>query len=101
MATSKKPRKKSPSKVLPGAVKKKEATAKYRNMTPQEFADLKDVSLQAVCKPLRKGRLDSLTLKGVRKFVKFGRFYVLTVDMDMATPIHKRAAMLAEANAPK
>lgn len=99
MEPSKKPRKKTPSKVRPTAKKKNEVTSKYRTMTPKEYAELRDVSLQAVCKPLRKGRLDSETLKGVRKFVKFGRFYLLTVDIDMATPLHKRAEMLAAKSA--
>lgn len=73
--------------------KKKEQTANIRTMETIEYANLRDVSIQLVCRALRAGNLNSKSLQGVISFAKHSRFYLLTVNMDLATPAYKKAAM--------
>ena len=80
---------------------KKEATAKIRQLTPTEYKDLRGVSLQVVTRALKKGNLNSKTLTGVKAFSRHGRFYLLTVDMDLATPAYVKAAADAQAKKKK
>lgn len=81
---------------LPHPTNQKESTAKYKIMTPGEFAKMRGVSIQAVCKPLRKGDLQSETLKGVKSFSKISRFYLLKVDMELAMPLHLKAQRMVQ-----
>jgi predicted transcriptional regulator len=50
--------------------------AKYKKMTPAEYAKARGITLQAVTKAIREGH----TLPHVKKVEKFGRFYLLTVE---------------------
>lgn len=54
----------------------------------KDFADIKRISNQGVCRALRKAELDqvitSKTLTGVQSFVRIGRYYQLTVDTKAA-----------------
>jgi hypothetical protein len=77
--------------------KSKEATARIRTMTPAEYADLRDVSVQLVCRALRHGNMNSKSLQGIKSFSAHGRFYLLTVDMELATPPIKKAVAKAAA----
>jgi hypothetical protein len=70
--------------------KKKEQTANIRTMETIEYANLRDVSIQLVCRALRKGNLNSRSLTGIVSFAKHSRFYLLTVNMDLAVPPHKK-----------
>jgi hypothetical protein len=56
------------------------STKLVRVMTPIEYADLKGISLQCVCRALRRGNLSSKSLKGVVGYSKHSRFYLLEVN---------------------
>lgn len=48
-----------------------------RKITPKEYADLRGKTLQGVTKAIRSGHC----MPGVLKIDKYGRFYLLTVDI--------------------
>lgn len=83
--------KRNPTVAKP-VVRKKEQTANIRTMETLAYANLRDVSVQLVCRALRAGNLNSKSLRGIVSFAKHSRFYLLTVDMDLATPAYKKAA---------
>jgi hypothetical protein len=49
-----------------------------KKMTPSEYAKLRNITLSAVTKQIRQ----SADLPSVSKIEKFGRFYLLTVNME-------------------
>jgi hypothetical protein len=54
------------------------AKKKIEQLTPKQYAELRDISLQAVTERIREG----LEMPGVIKVNKFGRFYLLNVDLN-------------------
>ena len=72
------------SKLPPPVKKRSSKNTGVRTLTPSEYAELRNVSLQLVCRALRKGKLDSRSLTGVKSFSKHSRFYLLQVDVDKA-----------------
>ncbi|MCK8493777.1 hypothetical protein M0L20_18065 [Spirosoma sp. RP8] len=49
-----------------------------KKMTPKEYAEMRSISLSAVTKQIRQGA----DIPYVKKIEKFGRFYLLTIDLD-------------------
>jgi len=54
------------------------AKKKIEQLTPQQYADKRGITLSAVTDAIRKG----WNMPGVDKVTKFGRFYVLDVDLN-------------------
>jgi hypothetical protein len=52
------------------------AKKKIEQLTPSQYAELRNISLQAVTERIRDGK----EMPGVIKVNKFGRFYLLDVD---------------------
>lgn len=57
-------------------------------MMAKEYAELRNISNQCVCKALRKaietGKLNSKTLVGIKSVKSYGRTYVLEVNVPLA-----------------
>jgi hypothetical protein len=54
------------------------AKKKIEQLTPQQYADKRGITLSAVTLRIR----EQLEMPGVVKVNKFGRFYILDVDID-------------------
>ena len=53
-----------------------------KTMMAKEYAKLRGISIQCVCKALRKGDLSSKSLSGIKSFITYGRMYQLRVDLE-------------------
>jgi hypothetical protein len=54
------------------------AKKKLEQLTPKQYAELRNISLQAVTERIRDGK----EMPGVTKVAKYGRFYLLDVDVN-------------------
>lgn len=75
-------------------------------LTPLQYAKLRGISLQLVCRRLKEGKLHSKTLRGIKSFAVYGRFYLLTVDQaetvaerEITSVAKKNATAMAKKNA--
>ena len=62
------------------------AKKKIELLTPQQYADKRGITLSAVTERIR----EELEMPGVIKVTKFGRFYVLDVDIDQLNKFLKK-----------
>lgn len=62
------------------------ARKKIEQLTPQQYADKRGISLSAVTERIREG----LEMPGVVKVSKFSRFYLLDVDMNQLKKAMKK-----------
>ena len=69
-----------------GAVPGTMTKSKTKDLTPTQYAKLRDISLSAVTEAVRRG----WQMPGVVKVKKFGRFYLLKVDTNKLNTNIKR-----------